>query len=596
MRGWRPVLALVAMALVAPGAAGADGPAAYQVDPAHAGLAPGTTFAPPLGKRWVRRDLVPEGGSSSSSDLYPVSFPVMAEGKIFLTAGSNVYALDHGGNTVWSRPAAANGVAYDNGRVFVIDNKGVMQALSAADGSLIWTTEVSVADEFGGTAPLTASGDFVYGATEDRMFAVRQAEGIELWSEAANAFVTTVPAVDADKAYSAGGCSASALERRVGVEVWSYSGSCGGGASLTTAVLHGDRVYALNQVGGGVVLDALTGLLQDTFTATQVPAFADGVGYFANGRELVARDLASGVVRWRYSEAADPYDTAMIAAPPLVAGGHVYVVNGGKAVALERETGAKVWQSDLGSQASSSSSGPRWPGIGAAGDLLVVSYADRVVGYTPGPSTPGVNDPDKPARSTSTLELEQVTPRRLVHGQQVTLSGEFSSPGTGPVVIQADRWPFDGRFRAVRRFRPDQFFQLSIRPRRNTRYRAVFNGTFPGMRTRAFKVYMDIAYRFGVRALSRSRVRVRLRAAAPRAAKLRGSRYFVYFYRRGAAARRIGTLKMRGSRTRVKDEAVLATPALRRTDRFFACRRERRDDGFGEYDPAQARCGAKLLR
>jgi outer membrane protein assembly factor BamB len=264
-------------ALALPVAAAADGPAAFQVDAAHTGAAPGTTFAPPLGKKWVRRDLG-EGAS----------FPVLAEGRVFLTAGTNLYALDLAtGATVWTRALRARGVAYDDGRVFAVDATGTMQALSAANGSVAWTTRLPGASS--SISPPTAYGDFVYASSSSTLFGVNQDTGLVVWSSGAQAGERSVPAVDADKTYTSGGCGdVSSFERRTGVDVWHYDGECGGFVGSTTAVF-GGQVF-----GSGVILDALTGLLRDTLPSTQAPAFAGNVAYVINGRELYARDNGRG--------------------------------------------------------------------------------------------------------------------------------------------------------------------------------------------------------------------------------------------------------------------------------------------------------------
>src|SRR3954447_19015688 len=98
MRGRGVVLGTLAAAVAAlPACAFADGPRAYQINPGHTGEATGTKFAPPLGKRWVRRDLAGQDYNRS------VSYPVMAEGRVYVATGSGVYALGRNGRTVWSR-------------------------------------------------------------------------------------------------------------------------------------------------------------------------------------------------------------------------------------------------------------------------------------------------------------------------------------------------------------------------------------------------------------------------------------------------------------------------------------------------------------
>ena len=563
----------LASALALPVAAAADGPAAYQADPAHSGAAPGTTFAPPLGKKWVRRDL----GESPS-------FPVLAEGRVFLTAGSTLYALDRAtGGTVWSRAMRARGVAYDDGRVFAVDTSGTMQALSAANGSVLWSARLPGASS--SISPPTAYGDFVYASSSSTMFGVNQDTGLVVWSSGAETGERSVPAVDSDKTYTSGGCGdVTALERRTGTDVWHYDGRCGGGLGSTTAVF-GGQVF-----GGGVILDALTGLLRDTLPSTQVPAFAGTVAFVVNGKELYARDNGSGVTLWRYT------DENSIETPPLVAGEFVYVVDeSGKLTALSRSSGQKVWESDTGGGYGGSYTD--WPGLGAAGEHLVVSSGSRVVGYGPGADAPGVDDPDQPPSDSDTLRMS-ASKTKIAFGRKITLSGQLDRGSESPdVEIQADPWPFDNYVSLGNVKTRNGYFEHPVKPERNTRYRAVFHGTFPDAVSREITVFTDFSLGFRIYARGRRKVLIRMTAAGPPDAKLRNARMFVYHFRaRARVANRVGAVKLRGRGTKVKGQATMRTPVLKRSDLFFTCRKETADDGFGEPEPRLADCGKRRLR
>lgn len=568
----------VAGALAMPSAAAADGPAAYQADPGHTGAAAGTTFAAPLGKRWVRRDLSPN-----------LSFPVIAEGKAFLTAGSSVYALSVAtGATVWSRALRANGVAYDAGRVFAINADGVMQALSAADGTVLWTSRLpGASSEF---SPPTAFGGFVYASSESTVFGVRQADGIVVWSKNASTDVTSIPAVDQDKTYTSRGCATTAIQRTVGVQVWGYAGGCSSYAGA--AAVRNGLVYAVG-ARDGVVLDALTGTLRDSFAATMLPAFAGDTGYFVNGREVYARSDSTGLVLWRNTGESD------IAAPPIVAGAYVYAIASGdytgpKLVAIARASGEKVWESDL--HGRSSSNYRSWPGIAATGDALVVSYGSRVVGYASGADTPGIDEPEKPPPLSEPMSLT-AAPTDIVFGKRVTLQGELGSGSGAPIEIQADPWPFDDWEPLATVETSYGSFSLRVKPDRNTRYRAVYRGTFPTSESPEVTVYSDYRVAWRVIARSRRSVLVRLSAAGPLDLGLRGSRIYVYHVRaRARSATRVGAIKLRGSGTHVRGRASMRTPKLRRTDLFFICRRELVDDGFGQPEPRLALCGRRRVR
>lgn len=568
------------LTLLATGSAAADPPAAYQVDPAHTGFAQNATLSPPLGKRWVRRDLGPG-----------TSYPVIAEGKVFLSAEHTVYALDLAtGATVWSRSLNSNGVAYDAGRVFAVDRTGVMQAMAADTGALLWTAELPSSDP---TAPPTAYGEYVYASGNFRVFGVRQADGIVVFSRSAAASDYSIPAVDEDKVYTTAGCAeTSAIERKLGPEIWRYTGDCTGGGGAT-AVVAGGRVYTRDG-RDGIVLDATLGGPVDSFAASLSPAIAGESGYYVTEHELFARAEPGGTVRWHYPS-EDGFGV-----PPLVVGGFVYAVTGdAKLVAIGRDSGKKVWEGVLrpGGYSYSSSSGG-WAGMAAAGSSLVVSWDGRVTAFAPGADTPGVDDPDKPSGAGAKLTLK-ASRKLTVFGRALELSGRLEGPNggfSGAVEIQADPWPY-GSFEHLKTV-PASYgdFKTTVRPDRNTLYRAVHTGTNPGLQSATREVFSDFFENFTVRARSRRSVLIQIAVAGPRDLKLAGRRIFVYHYRRHArAALRIGALRLRGNGRGARAKAVLRTPSLRQSDLFFTCLRERRDDGFGRPNKSLRRCGRRRV-
>jgi outer membrane protein assembly factor BamB len=569
------------LTLLAAAGAAADPPAAYQVDPAHTGFAQSATLAPPLGKRWVRRDL----GTGTS-------YPVIAEGKVFVAAAQTVYALDLAtGATVWSRSLNSNGLAYDAGRVFAVDRSGVMQALAADTGALLWNAELpGSADP---ASPPVAYGEYVYASGSSTVFGVRQADGIVVFSQSAAASDSSIPAVDADKVYTTAGCAeTSALERKVGAEIWRYTGDCTGGGGAT-AVVSGGRVYTRDG-RDGVVLESTLGMLTDSFAAWLPPAITGDSGYYVRDKELFARAEPGGTVRWRY-----PVEAGVVL-PPLVVGTFVYAVTGdAKLVAIARSSGAKAWEGELrpGGYYYSSSSGA-WPGMAAGGGSLVVAWDGRVTAYSPGPDAPGVDDPDKPSGAGIALSIK-LAPKRTAFGHPVLLTGTMrgSNGGlSGPVEIQADPWPY-GSWEHLKTVHSDYGdFTTKVRPDRNTRYRAVHTGTNPALQSATREVFSDFFEHFTVRALSTQSVRIRIRVAGPPDLRLAGRRIYVYhFHRRAPFSRRIGVLRLRRHGSGARAAGRLHTPRLRRDDLFFTCIRERHDDGFGRWDTSLRRCGRRRL-
>jgi outer membrane protein assembly factor BamB len=560
-----------------PAAATADPPAAWQADPGHTGFAQSATFKPPLGKRWIRRDLGED-----------VSYPVMAEGKVFLTANGSIYALDQKtGATAWSRSIAADGLAYDAGRVFAVDKSGVLQAMSAATGELAWTTPLT--ESSAGVSPPTASGDYVYVASIEATYGVRQADGIVVWtSEDAESRVPV--AVDSDRAYVGAGCSVHALQRTLGIEEWNHGGGCTD--STFAGTVAAGQIYS-GAADQGVVLDPLTGTQADSYAAGSPPAIANGIGYFVGAHELFARAEESGLVQWRHA-----VDQSLIL-PPLVAGGNVYTLDSqGLLVAIAADSGLTTWKRQVQIQRTYTDEKSRWPGMAAAGDTLVISADGRVTAFAPGPDTPGVDDPDKPSGAGARLTLK-VTRKLTAFGHPVRLTGTLENENggfSGAIDIQADPWPY-GSFEHLRTVHSRYgTFQATVRPDRNTIYRAVHTNTFPALRSPAVRVLSDFFEHFTVRALGRRSVRIRINVAGPRDLRLAGRRIHVYhFHRRAPFSTRIGTLPLRRHGHGARASGVLRTPLLRRHDLFFTCIREPRDNGFGRWDKSLRRCGRRRL-
>jgi hypothetical protein len=309
---------------------------------------------------------------------------------------------------------------------------------------------------------------------------------------------------------------------------------------------------------------------------------------------MFARSEQSGLVQWRYANDDGP------ALPPLIAGGHVYFVTGrGMVVALAADSGRAVWERALQLQnLYSIDSKSAWPGMAAAGDTLVVSTNGRVTAFAPGPDTPGVDDPDKPSGAGAKVTLS-ASRKLTVFGRSVELSGKLEGPDggfSGAVEIQADPWPYGGfeHLKTVHSTYGD--FRTTVRPDRNTLYRAVHTGTAPELQSATREVFSDFFEHFTVRGRGRRSVLIQISVAGPPDLKLAGRRIHVYHYRRRArTALRIGTLRLRRHGRGASARAVLRTPSLRASDLFFTCIRERRDDGFGRPNRALRRCGRRRL-
>jgi outer membrane protein assembly factor BamB len=474
---------LFSLLALAPAVALADPPAAYQGDPGHTGFAPGATLAPPLGKRWIRTDIG-----------WNVSYPVVAEGKVFVTTSNGVYALDlRSGATVWTRNVDASGVAYDSGKIFVVDSHAVMQALSASSGSVLWTTSLP-GGSLTRSAPTAYGGDIVYTSGSERVFGVRESDGLVLFSTITQAD-TNPPVVDSDRVYSVEECYASALHRTVGVAEWHYTPSCGG-ARNGPPVLYGGKLY-IRQGRSGTVLDTLLGSVLGSFVATQPPAFAGDSGYFAADATLTAQSLSSGAATWQDNEAAP------IATPPLVTGNYVFGATDdsvlgvpAKVFAIERSSGRRVWDSTVPVGAGRSWADGPFVGMAAVGNTLVLSRYGYIVAWSPGPDAPGIDSGSAPPPTTVQLRMA-ARPSEIVFGEQTQLSGELRGVSLGTprdIVIRASEFPFR-TWRQVALTSTDDVgdFVATVKPRRNTLYTASYAGTTPPAVSNRVPVFTSLA-------------------------------------------------------------------------------------------------------
>jgi outer membrane protein assembly factor BamB len=371
-------------------AVGGSQAVAYQIDAAHTG-SQSDTVAPPLVQRWSR-------------DLgRHISYPLIAEGKVFVTTGhefapgSMLYALDAAtGATSWgpidiSGTRPWSGIAYDAGRIFAVNYDGLLRAFDAASGSLLWQTRlVPETETWAFSTPPTALNGLVYTAGSrfgGRVFGVSQLDGSIRWTATVVVGDASSPAVSADGVYVSYTCSqAYDFAPATGNLIWHHDSICWGGGGKTP-VLYGGRLYSRDSSHlGNVVLNANNGVEITGFEAYQAPAFSGSTGYFTQTQSILqARDVASGSVKWSFNG-----DNTLNSAP-IVVNGYVYVAsNSGKLYALDAGTGANVWTGNLGSPFRYHSEGfdvsAPLPGLGAGHGMIVVPAGALLVAYQAAPT------------------------------------------------------------------------------------------------------------------------------------------------------------------------------------------------------------------
>ena len=476
-----------------------------------------------------------------------VSYPVIAEGTVFVTVrppeggdyGTTAVALDLAtGSVRWTRPVSGayywSALAYDQGRLFLVNGDGRLSALAPASGATLWTTQLS---QYSFSSPPVAYDGYVYltGAGSGMTaYAVRASDGAVVWERALPSGAGT-PAVDAGSVYVSMVCRhALALSRATGAVRWEHHGGCAGGGESTPA-LHGGRMYPLGD--NGAVYDAATGAPAGEANFHGYVAFADGVGYVPWLGGILAVDAASWVPGW--TVAGDGGD---VGEAPLVTAGYLYVGSEDAYVAaLRRSDGAVRW--------CASTAGI--PVLGATGNVdrpdagrgrgAVTSSSRRADSWSPMPPearrrrrVPARRGrAGAPATSGPSLTLR---PARadVVAGRSVALRGMLTNAAVvaGVTVgVDADPWPFDGRWRRMGSATTarDGRFSLRVRPMRNTRYRAVA----AGLTSAGAVVYAELSARFQRQDLRGPRFRERFILRGPRGTRVAARRAHFYLVRAG---------------------------------------------------------------
>lgn len=322
-----------------------------------------------------RRD-IGEGSGSRTQITAPI---VAADGRIYVLDGHNqVSAIDAAsGSTVWRHSVTSDerdrrgffslggggganqgfggGVAVSGGRVFVTSGLRVVTALDAANGDVIWTSQVESPIH---GAP-TVSGTRVYAVDVDnQVIAFEAATGEQAWSyqaiaEPARILRASSPAVTGEivvTPFSSG--ELIALRTSNGQQLWQQ------------VLSRTNRTNALSEIRD------IAGR----------PVISRGVVYAGSHSGLFAAvDVRSGTARWQL-----PIATLNA---PWVAGDAVYVVSkAGEVIAINRDSGQIYWIEDLNESRTRQEGGafglfdrtvrPVWSGPLLATNRLILVSSD----------------------------------------------------------------------------------------------------------------------------------------------------------------------------------------------------------------------------
>ncbi|HEX7333238.1 MAG TPA: PQQ-binding-like beta-propeller repeat protein [Pyrinomonadaceae bacterium] len=368
----------------------------YQINETHTGAINVSGVLPPLRQKWSR---------NFGLDM---SYPLIVDGKVYVlvrnagvSSGPDLYALNAAdGASLWSYPlgGASNwsAICYENGRVFALNNSGLLRAIEGDTGTVIWSRQLfgtnftSAPTVFqgviyiGGSASVTTSG---------MAHAVSAETGDVVWSATVSGAGNTTAAVTTDGVYLSYSCvNVNKLNPADGSLIWRDFIACGSGSGRAAAVYNG-RVYARAPGSNSDwIYDSQTGALLDSFISKSAPAFSGNRGFFLNGNKfsslpygtLEARDVNTNVILWSFG--GDGFLQSSI----LVVNDYVYVgSDSGKLYALQASNGHLVWSTTAGTSipiVDERTSSVPLTGFAAGEGILVVPTKTTLVAYETDPT------------------------------------------------------------------------------------------------------------------------------------------------------------------------------------------------------------------
>lgn len=250
--------------------------------------------------------------------------PVVADGRLYVmdTTGTVQALAADTGAQAWSSPTGkgeenersffGGGVSVDGGRVFATNGVGDVVAMDAATGAEVWRAKP------GGPlrgAPTIANGNVFVQSQDNQLFALNQETGQVAWTQSATletqgVFGVAAPAVAQGTViagFSSGELNAYRYEN--GRTLWqdtlsrtSMSTTVGSLSDIDAEpVVDGGRVFAVGQGGRMVALELLTGqrLWEQNLGGISTPWIAgEWLFVVTDEAKLICIARGSGRVRW----------------------------------------------------------------------------------------------------------------------------------------------------------------------------------------------------------------------------------------------------------------------------------------------------------
>lgn len=317
----------------------------------------------------VKNSWSAQAGAGSSFYGKLTASPIVVDGKVItLDANGKVVAFSaSGGAALWrasttptnekDQEGFGGGLAAEGGRIYVGTGFGVVVALDAQNGKLVWDKNLGAPVR---TSPTAANGRVFVVTKNGQVHCLSSLDGAELWTfrglpERASILVNSSPAVDGDIVvvpYPTG--DLVALNVSTGQPVWSESlvrtrtaSSLAAMSDTARPAIDGGTVFAVGHAGRMVATSQKTGerLWSITVPSIQPPWVAgDSVFVVDTGGQLLAVARRDGKIQWTVKLPG----TATWSGPVL-AGSRLWLTSSkGQLVSVDATTGKLATTHDVG--------------------------------------------------------------------------------------------------------------------------------------------------------------------------------------------------------------------------------------------------------
>jgi outer membrane protein assembly factor BamB len=456
--------------LLAAQASAPDAAPEYLENPGRTGYASDDGVAPPLLRRWTH---------TFDNQL---TYPLIAGDRVFVGVvstgqsnpaayGDRIFALSlHTGRILWRAvipgPYYTAMLAYDRGRVFVVNWNGVVEALSAQSGRVLWQTKAP-GDHY--ADPPVAVGGTVYlvSPTYNRLDAINERTGYFRWQVPAPTCGASL-AVGTQRVYLDGCGRVAAYALHTGALLWQRGR--GGSNPVTGVTVLGSQLAtndgSMASAGGppgSEFVSAATGAPRGKFPYSYHPPVLAGslliaTPFDATYLKGVARHGQVGTQRWSHF-------THGQFGQPLVVGRDVFVLDNSRLLAYDAATGEPRGSASVPSGRAGIQNELPPAAMASAEGYLVVPEESALSVYTSryNPSSRGVQASASPTVITYRTE------------QRILLGGRLGSAlrASGPTRLDVSAQGFSEPERQLARERSfaDGGFQFQLAPPdRNTRY------------------------------------------------------------------------------------------------------------------------------